>query len=157
MHLNRGAENNLRFANIDMPLLNYRTHPNQIGESDRSRQQLSSRGVRLYNIRRLGLDPTTQEIDVHQKLSSWIPLSGIDEVTTTGRWLKKILHANSILKVYDSEALSRIIGEKWVVICYLSSTSNLLRIIYLLTAPGILPLAVKTLYLRITGKLYENV
>lgn len=150
------SELNLRFANIDMPLLKYRTHPSQVGEADKSRQQLSSKKVRLYNISRLGLKPTTREMNLHQKLSSWVPLSGFDEVVTTGRWLSKMLLANSMRKVYDSQALSTVIGEKWVVICYLSSASNIIRMIYLLTTPKLLLISVKTLYLRITGKLYEN-
>jgi len=150
------SEGGLKFANIPQALLNYRTHPSQVGEAEKSRQQRSSLLVRLYNIHRLGLKPTSTEKEVHQKLSSWIPLTGLKEIVATGRWLRKILDANKRRRVYDSDALSTIVGEKWTIICYLSSTSNLLRVLYLLTTPQLLPLVLQTLYLRYRGKFYEN-
>lgn len=150
------AQCGLKFANIQENLLKYRTHPNQVGETKKDKQQLSSLEVRTYNIKRLGIKPTSQEMGLHQKLSSWIPLSGTDEVVATGKWLGKILKANKSLGTYDQSALSAIVGEKWAIICYLSGSSNLQRVIYLLTVPQLLPLALKTLYLRYRGKLYEN-
>ena len=150
------AARGLHFANIQESLLKYRTHPSQVGEAQKSKQQDSSLLVRLYNIKRLGLKPTSQEKEIHQKLSSWIPLSGIDEVVVTGKWLNKILNANKSLGIYNPKTLTAIVGEKWAIICYLSSSSNLKRVVYLLTVPHLLPLAVKALFLRYRGKLYEN-
>jgi glycosyltransferase involved in cell wall biosynthesis len=150
------AEKGLKFGNIQQSLLKYRTHASQVGESQKDKQQDSSLLVRVYNINKLGLKPTPMEKELHQKLSSWIPLNGTNEVLATGKWLLKILNANKSLGIYDPSALSTIVGEKWAIICYLSSSSNLQRAIYLSAAPQLLPLALKTLYLRYRGKLYEK-
>lgn len=150
------SEEGLKFSNIQEPLLKYRTHNSQVGEAEKDIQQQSSLLVRSYNIGRLGISPKIQEKMIHQKLSNWTPLSGIAEVKATGRWLLKILNANNLNRIYDNKAMTTIVGEKWAVICYLSAKSNILRLVYLFTTPLLLPLALKTLFLRYVGQLYKN-
>lgn len=150
------AYRGLKFANLQEPLLKYRTHSTQIGESKKLKQQDSSWLVRAYNLKRLGLKPTQSQRIIHQKLSSWIPLSGYVEAYHTGLWVSKILLANYMSHIYSQSALSKILGEKWAVSCYLSANNNLVRALYLLTCPWLLPLAIYVLYQRSRGTLYEN-
>lgn len=148
------AASGFRFANLDKALLEYRTHDSQIGVAKQAQQQRSSWKVRKYSLDRLNITPSKTEISIHQKLSSWRKLNS-GEFAKTAVWLSKILIANKYGNVFDREALNRVIGERWLVSCYLSSKNITDTLLNLVSSPSLLYLAIRTYILRKFGKLYD--
>lgn len=114
-----------RFANIPEVLLHYRLHPGQV-TSVHAQQQMESAGrVRRDLLQELGLDPTPDEFEIHQMLSSLtrplrFPVQDLpvrEQLTRIDAWLCKLKMANDANGLYPEPQFSRMLVERWVGVC----------------------------------------
>jgi len=95
----------LQSANLREPLLRYRNDPEVKLTSYVCQQKMGGRNIRERALRRVGLNPTPEEMEIHHAVSydnlpqPAVPLSEVDA------WLKKILTANRKAQALAAEPL----------------------------------------------------
>lgn len=101
-----------KFANIPEILLNYRTHNENIGTVHNFKQVENSRRVRINQIMKLGIKPSEDEIEMHQKLSNYQYGADSSFLKKAEKWLDRIEKANNVSKIYPRATLANIISKK---------------------------------------------
>jgi glycosyltransferase involved in cell wall biosynthesis len=107
----------IRFANLDMVLVNYRVHPDQVGNKYGVGQQAAADKVRLREIEGLGIKPTKNEFALHNRISRWEQISGRAELEDLERWFLKLRAANGTSKVLSMAAFDRALERRWWAAC----------------------------------------
>jgi len=103
-------------ANIGEVLLLYRIHPQQVSQVMSVEQKESLKRVRLTQIRKLGIEPTNKEIEIHQNLSHYSENNNSFSPKEVDEWAIKLLKANACKKIYHEEELIRVLSGRWVAL-----------------------------------------
>jgi glycosyltransferase involved in cell wall biosynthesis len=106
-----------RFGNIPVPLLRYRVHSEQVGARHRKEQEASSRHIRLAQMRHLGIQPTEQEVNLHQSLSRWEFSATWEFLCETRAWLSKLSKANMSAQHYPQAWFRTVLSRCWADVC----------------------------------------
>ena len=116
-----------KFANIGTVLMSYRIHSMQVTQSKLYAQMESSGRVRFALLREMGLDPSDEELEVHQFISalgrpysnmfSLLPME--EQLRKIDSWLCKLQGANATSAAYPEPAFSRILVERWMGVVFL--------------------------------------
>jgi glycosyltransferase involved in cell wall biosynthesis len=111
------AAQHCELANLGEVLLRYRVHAAQITQSQAAGQRDAAGKVRLLQLERLGIEPSAQEMEIHQAISTCCSV-GVDNLFARGEaWLSKLKSANDRSRVYPEPAFSRALVERWLVFC----------------------------------------
>ena len=107
-----------QFANIQEPLLRYRVHGNQIGQTQKKAQ--TDRSLRLQKkiLQRLNIVMDEKEENIHAKLCSY----ETDNIDETEKWLKKIVEKNRSIGYFDQFTLEKTISDFWIRTCLKSGS-----------------------------------
>jgi len=108
----------MQIANIEEVLLEYRLHDNQIGRSGSGFQSKAANTVRLRLLKRLSLEPTAEELDVHNRVGLNKPEVSKEWLITAGTWLGKLYRANLNERVFPVHCFSRKLAQYWLDICH---------------------------------------
>jgi hypothetical protein len=104
-------------ANLDEVLLRYRVHPAQVTQSAASGQRETAGKVRLTQLRRMGIDPSPAEFEIHQAVSTCVS-SGVDDVFARGEeWLCRLIDVNDRSGIYPERAFAQVLVERWLTFC----------------------------------------
>ena len=109
--------------NLPIVLNHYRIHDDQIRLKRKDEQLSFSKRIRLSQLINLGLNPSRDEIALHEGLSSLRFDVSKDFINKASDWLKKILYFNEANKEYDDFIIRSIIQERWFNFC--DSSTNL--------------------------------
>jgi glycosyltransferase involved in cell wall biosynthesis len=103
------------FANLPEVLLFYRSHPRQVGQRHREEQILGAGHVREAQLARLGLAPTAEEMELHNRIAEghFDP----EFVTQSEVWLRTLLFANRREHIFPEPEFSRLLSQRWFEIC----------------------------------------
>lgn len=106
-------------SNIPKVLLLYRSHPRQVGMKHYSEQQSVAGRIRIRQLESLGICPTEEEFRVHQIICNpdkeEIPKKFLDRAEA---WLHRLKKENSRTLVFPEPAFSKVLGVRWLAICY---------------------------------------
>ena len=116
------AAGQLRFANIDRVLLRYRIHAEQVGKQQSAQQQAVAQMVRRRQVEALGIQPTRQQIELHDAISLWGFRKDLEFLQTVEAWLLTLRNANAGQKIYPEPAFSRVLGRRWWATCKAAQT-----------------------------------
>ena len=106
-----------KITNIPEVLLLYRTRDNQATHMFQDDVVKWSGKIHRQVISVLGIEMTDDEVMLHQSLhTSKIELSR-DYVERVERWLCKLFDANETRRVYDKDAFTRVLFERWSYVC----------------------------------------
>lgn len=108
----------VQIANIDEVLLEYRLHDNQIGRSGSGLQSRAANSVRLRLLKQLSLEPTAEELAVHNRVWLSEPEVSREWLVTAGTWLGKLYRANLKERVFPVHCFSRKLAQYWLDICH---------------------------------------
>ena len=108
----------MQIANIDEVLLEYRLHDGQIGQSAGGLQSEAANAVRLRLLKKLSLEPTTEELELHNRVWVSEPVVSKEWLVSAGLWLAKLHRANSKKRVFPGAAFSRKLAQYWLDICF---------------------------------------
>jgi len=111
------ASAHCRFSNLPEVLLLRRLHGSQLTQRDLDRLSYNSSRVRLAQLGRLGLQPSPEEVALHQRLSMWEFQATNDFLIHTDTWLRKIQVSNRERSIYPEPEFSRVLGERWFRAC----------------------------------------
>lgn len=108
------AAKEIKLANMPEILMYYRIHTST---SNKEKQRIVANNIRFAQIKELGINPTKEELEIHEALSYYeVGLSRklIPEVSS---WLEKLLNANCIMKIYPEPAFSATLAYYWYHAC----------------------------------------
>jgi glycosyltransferase involved in cell wall biosynthesis len=104
-------------ANLGEVLLQYRVHPAQITQSASAGQRETAGKARLIQLNKMGIEPSTEEFEIHQAIST-CQFSGIDNLFSRAEeWLCKLKSVNERVKRYPEPAFSQVLFERWLTFC----------------------------------------
>jgi glycosyltransferase involved in cell wall biosynthesis len=119
-----------KLANIPQALLEYRTHPAQIG-SDKSQEQLEiNETIKLEQLHRLMGSVSKKDQKIHLKATSWYKNASKQDIADIGEWYHKLFRANLTNKIYRQSILTSIIADHWLALCYLAKPLGIMRCLY---------------------------
>ncbi len=114
-----------RMANVPEPLVLVRMHRDQ--KHQRCDEFLDRWGnvVRREAIRALGIEPTDQDIELHQSLCRGNYQGSPDYIKRVEQWLCTLTDANRSSRVLDDGALREVLYEIWFPVCSAASEVGL--------------------------------
>jgi len=108
-----------QMANLPEPLLLHRRHATQVTRVARA----DGRGVpvtgriRLRRLRRLGLEPSAAEMDLHNALGRWHFEPTAEALERTDAWLERIRAANEAAGRFPPDVLAEVLADRWQLAC----------------------------------------
>ncbi|MDD2851997.1 MAG: glycosyltransferase [Desulfuromonadaceae bacterium] len=104
------------FGNIPEVLLDYRVHTSQVSQVNNPEQRANAGRVRCSLLAELGLDPSKEEFDIHQRIST-STVSGCEYLFRhSDDWLCRIWEANRDTQRYCESELSLVLAERLVTL-----------------------------------------
>lgn len=101
------------FANLPKFHTRYRLHPDQVSVRQSSRQRNAVRNIQSRLIDRLGIVPTSTELDVHLKIGvDWCRTLPPDCVPLAHEWLNRLQKANAAVGAFSEPAFTRVIQHR---------------------------------------------
>lgn len=107
-----------KISNFGEVLLYHRIHADMVGSLYSQAQIKNANRVRFDLLRRLGIFPQQEEFAVHEAISYWRFGLTKEFVNQVEAWLIKLLKANRERKRYFHFAFSKILVEKWFLVCF---------------------------------------
>lgn len=111
------ADRHTRFANLRAPLVRYRCHATQVSAVHAMPQAAISRAIRLRRLRALGVEPSADELKVHDALLARNAAPDAERLAATRRWLERLRDANRAAARYAEPAFSRVLATRWYRCC----------------------------------------
>ncbi|NLE50087.1 MAG: glycosyltransferase family 2 protein [Chloroflexi bacterium] len=111
------AAQHTRLANLPEALVLYRLHPRQVTETRSDNQVALSGKVRARELARLGLAPTAEEFELHQRLSQFTLDESREALTRAERWLQRLLNANEVRGAFPQREFASVVGQRWFFAC----------------------------------------
>lgn len=110
-----------RFANIGKVLLQYRLHDESVGRRENERQGLSAGRVRRRLLLWLGMDPTADELQLHDAISVWHIEADDRFLERAHSWLVHLLQANKELNCVSQQEFGKVLAARWYQICFIAA------------------------------------
>jgi glycosyltransferase involved in cell wall biosynthesis len=130
------ASRHMMLSNIPKILLLYRSHPRQVGMKYFREQQLAAGRIRTLQLESLGIRPTEEQFRVHQIICNpdkeEIPKDFVDRAED---WLLLLKRANRVKPVFPEPAFSKVLGVRWLGVCYFTPGSRARRILRFFASP----------------------
>jgi glycosyltransferase involved in cell wall biosynthesis len=110
-------------ANIPEVLLHYRIHFGQMGMSYSDDLRAAEyKKVQTFQLERLGLSPTSAEIDLQYflgivKLATTPVRPRLDLIEEANKWLLRIKESNKVCHIFPEPALSQVLSTHWYLLC----------------------------------------
>lgn len=104
----------LKFANVPEVHLHYRMHNST---TNTNIQKKASGNIRLSQIKKLGINPTQAELEIHEALCYHDFEMNKNFIPRVKSWLEKLQAANSKINVYPEPAFSNVLANYWYEAC----------------------------------------
>ena len=111
------AANAVRFANLDQVLVEYRIHPQQVGQTQGEEQAAVAKQVRRRQLEALGLEPSDAELELHNRVSNWLLPDDEAGLRALDVWLLKLVAANEGKSIYPPGVFGRVLAKRWWAAC----------------------------------------
>lgn len=113
-------------ANVNKVLFLYRIHEKSASHVYEKETKDTASRVKLYLLQKLGLEPTIEEMRIHNSLYPQEKESIGDFIKKEEDWLNKIVKANQQTSIYKNESLKKIIYMRWRIICGMNAKGGLM-------------------------------
>jgi hypothetical protein len=106
-----------RLANLGEVLLRYRLHDKSVGRSRSARQRDCAYRVRKMWLSKLGLQPTSDEMTLHQRISAGEVEVNTDFLERSQSWLQRLAEANTACGALPEVELLQELASRWFLVC----------------------------------------
>jgi glycosyltransferase involved in cell wall biosynthesis len=110
-----------RFANVNEPLLKYRSHAQQISAEHNAEQLAVSKRIRSEYLNSLGLIFTPEEMEIIDVIGNNQFIRSSDILLRINHVLIKLRDLNADLKLFNNKSLYKLIHKVWMDSCGYSS------------------------------------
>lgn len=97
-------------------LLDYRVHPSQVSNTFNPQQLETAGQVRRSLLNGLGLEPSAEDFETHQRLSAYLVNGERELFARVDKWLCRLKEANDRSKVYPEPYFSLVLTERLVTL-----------------------------------------
>lgn len=104
--------------NLPRVLVKYRVHSASISFVHAERIEQSVQEIIRRQLRLLGMEPTTQEMQLHRDLGRTTFCGSRDFVDDAASWLSRLLAANDQKRCFPSDALNEVVAAIWLAVCF---------------------------------------
>jgi glycosyltransferase involved in cell wall biosynthesis len=101
-----GLDHGARFANLPEVLLDYRIHRASVSRQFQAAQAQTVTEIRRDQLGKLGIAPSDEEMDLHDRISNLSLGGGADLQARCERWLDKLALNNASADIYPREAFA---------------------------------------------------
>lgn len=116
-------------ASLPGRLQYYRTHAGQVSKTFLREQLRSIRRLQAYQLARLGVEASEEELDLHDQISSGVFTPSVPFLERTERWLCRVAAAgHRVLPAADAAALEEEVAFRWARVCRRSPRLAALRL-----------------------------
>ncbi len=112
-------------ANMGEVLTYYRIYKESMSHKEETEIKSCTQKIMADNLKRLGLNPTPEEIVIHDSLERHrreFSVKGIDNVQA---WLIRLILANQKNGVYPEKIFNAVVSDYWFKVCCVSTTRGL--------------------------------
>ncbi|GAB3649048.1 glycosyltransferase family 2 protein [Ramlibacter alkalitolerans] len=103
----------VRAANLPDVVLDYRLHPQQVSSDSSARQYEASLRVRRQMLQEAGIDPTPEDVALHESVILERPLPRADYLAALADWLGRLEDANAGTAYWDAGELHQLLRGKF--------------------------------------------
>jgi len=103
---------NVAFSNLPEVLFLYRLHPAQVSSAFNAQQLETAGRVRRSLLNGLGLEPSAEDFETHQRLSIYLVNGERELFARADEWLCRLKEANDRAKVYQEPYFSLALTER---------------------------------------------
>ncbi len=107
-------------SNIPEVLLLYRQRNDKQKTTHLLEQQYYASLIQVEELERLGMKPTTEEIELHKAICLWMIPAKESFAVASRRWFDKLLEANIRTHYYPEPAFTENIEKRWLKFCEIS-------------------------------------
>ena len=104
----------VKAANLSEVLLDYRLHPQQVSSDTSDKQYAASLLVRCQMLHECGIEPTNDEVALHESVILERPLACNDYLPALAAWFQRLEVASSHSGYWDVDALHRLLKAKFL-------------------------------------------
>jgi len=104
--------------NLQEYLIKYRIHEGGVTKKYQLEKEEKEREVFRIQIQGIGIEPTEDELKIHQLIRNDLPVSNLQTLKSIEQWLLKIITANNISKIYNQKILKKVVRNRWIKSCY---------------------------------------
>lgn len=105
------------FVNVNVPLLKYRSHDNQISHVKRMEQLRKCADIRKHYLNHLGFKYTEEQFKTHNFISDNYFIDSKQELMAIQAWLFHLIKQNHLLNVYNKRSFNKCINKMWLDSC----------------------------------------
>lgn len=113
----RRCSGHFPLANIPRVLIAYRVTKGSVSSTHALRQAESVRAICRDAVRRLGLEPSEEELEAHRRIGLSSSCGDRETLERAERWLRALREANALRRVYPEPVFSEVLGERWFTVC----------------------------------------
>jgi glycosyltransferase involved in cell wall biosynthesis len=106
-----------RVSSVSEVLYRYRCHPLQVTKVRKEQQHKFAKQIRQQQLEELGVQPTEDEINVHESISTWQVDGDQDWVKKIEAWLVKLKSTNLRNERYPKGAFAHVLADYWFATC----------------------------------------
>jgi len=106
-----------QIANHPEPLLKYRVHTSQVTQVHAKEKGDSRRLILKRQLELLGMQPTVEEVQLHDNLAKGVSLGDEAGLRTGEDWLTRLIHRNRQNGKLNEQALQKVTGRLWFNAC----------------------------------------
>jgi hypothetical protein len=115
-----------KVANIPEVLVRYRSHEDQIVNKYSDIKKQSANNIRAVQLNRIGIEPSANEISIHERISTWDRFPDAEMISEAGQWLEKLYESNRVKKVYQENVFNMLLAERWFWVCNSSTVFGMI-------------------------------
>lgn len=105
-----------KLGTIAEVLLDYRVHPEQVSSAFKTGQLQSAGRVRLSLLKSLGLEPSAEQLEIHQRVGNYLVNGDSCFFEKADEWLCMLKDANDSCKIYPEPQFSTVLTERLVTL-----------------------------------------
>lgn len=105
-------------ANLPEVLLSYRVFDQSFSESNREAQLRSLKKIHAEEIKRFGLEPSEEELNLHLSFALFSLPTEPSFITDIERWLLKLKQANDKKRLYPTKDFDHLLSTYWLRVCF---------------------------------------
>jgi len=106
-----------KIGNIPKTLIKYRVHNESISKKNKEEQSSNAKRIRRNLLKKLQLNPSEEEINLHSTLKKPAELSTEEFLNKKEAWLKKLITQNNKTKIFGEPYFSKVISAQWLDTC----------------------------------------
>lgn len=110
-----------KMTSVAEVLVLYRIYPGQSASAHVAEKAACVQQVRLEQLLRLGMTPSPGDMETHRAVASLEVPSCREWVERVEEWLQRLLRAGLKSGIYDAKALGRVLYDRWLKTCLVTS------------------------------------